>query len=435
VHILDNDGGTGYIAPGITNQPLSQTIDQGGTVSFGVGASGTAPLGYQWRFNGIDLPGATTASLIASNAQLAQAGDYTVAGSNPGAATTSAAANLLVFAPGAIVNGGLRREVYSGTQGSSIGDLPYSPNYPDLPDITSISTTFELPVNFADNYGARLSGFVLPPVTGSYTFYINSDDQSALWLSTDAQPANLQLIAAEPEWNNSRQFINGSNQGSRGTPAFNVSTPIALQAGRRYYVTALMKEGSGGDNLAVAWQTPGGPAVTNGSPPIPGANLAYLNLAPIITSQPLDQVVPLGGYASFGVTTMGTRPLRYQWQRNGASIGGATNRLFSIGSVQITDAANYSVVVSGLGAVTSRVARLTFPGFTLPRFTGVPNFSNGVFLAQLTGATGLVLRVDVSTNFLTWQAIQTLTNITGQVSVTDSNASTRKASFYRAVVP
>ena len=197
-----------------------------------------------------------------------------------------------------------------------------------------------------------------------------------------------------------------------------------------------MKEGVFGDNFAVAWQTPGGPAVTNGSPPIPGANLAYFNLAPVITSQPLNQIAPLGGTANFAVTTMGTTTLRYQWSRNSATIAGATNRVFTMAGVQATNIGDYALVVSNsFGSATSQVARLTYTGFTPPSFTGVPGLSNGVFRALLTGATGAVIRVEFSTNLLNWLPLQTFTNTSGVLTVTDTNTPTRSRNFYRAVVP
>jgi hypothetical protein len=363
-------------------------------------------------------------------------GDYTVVVSNPGGSITSAPANLLVFAPGAIITGGLRREVYTNAAGGSIGDLPYRMTFPDLPDITNIVTSFELPANFGENYGVRLSGFILPSVTGNHTFYLSSDDQSVLWLSTDEQPAHIRMIAAEPEWNGSRAFISGLNQGSRGTPPFNISAPISLQAGRRYYVMALMKEGTGGDHFSVAWQTPGGPAVANGSAPIPGANLAYFNLAPVITSQPSDQTVALGNEATFSATAMGTTALRYQWRRNGVNIPGATNRTFTIANVQATNVASYSLTArNSFGNATSLVARLTYVGFAPPQFTGTPSLSNGVFRGQITGATGLPIRVEVSTNFVNWQTVHTVTNNPGPSPVTDTNALSRRRSFYRALLP
>ena len=47
------------------------------------------------------------------------------------------------------------------------------------------------------------------------------------------------------------------------------SLPIILEAGKSYYVRALMKEGGGGDNLAVAWNKSGEPAPGNDAIPIP----------------------------------------------------------------------------------------------------------------------------------------------------------------------
>ena len=53
---------TSATAPSITSQPASQTINVGGSATFSVTASGTGPLSYQWRFNGTNISGATSAS-------------------------------------------------------------------------------------------------------------------------------------------------------------------------------------------------------------------------------------------------------------------------------------------------------------------------------------------------------------------------------------
>ena len=49
-------------APTIMAQPNNATVEVGQTATFKVVASGTAPLTYQWRKNGVDVPGATSAS-------------------------------------------------------------------------------------------------------------------------------------------------------------------------------------------------------------------------------------------------------------------------------------------------------------------------------------------------------------------------------------
>ena len=62
----------------ISKQPSSNSIFSGGSVSFSVVATGVEPFAYQWGFNGTNLPGATNATLVFSNAQFSQAGNYAV---------------------------------------------------------------------------------------------------------------------------------------------------------------------------------------------------------------------------------------------------------------------------------------------------------------------------------------------------------------------
>jgi CubicO group peptidase (beta-lactamase class C family) len=71
-----------------------------------------------------------------------------------------------------------------------------------------------------------------------------------------------------------------------------------------------------------------------------------------------------------------------------------------------------------------------------PRFSGPPSIlSGGGFSSQIYAPTGLVLNVDVSSNLLTWQVLRSLTNTNGFISVVDTNAPKRKASFYRLTAP
>ena len=86
------------VAPAITTQPASQTVNAGANVTFTVGASGTAPLSYQWMKGGVNISGATTASLTLSSVTTSSAGSFTVRVSNSGGSVTSAAATLTVNA-------------------------------------------------------------------------------------------------------------------------------------------------------------------------------------------------------------------------------------------------------------------------------------------------------------------------------------------------
>ena len=82
---------------------------------------------------------------------------------------------------------------------------------------------------------------------------------------------------------------------------------------------------------------------------------------PVITQQPQSQTNIVGGSASFDVTVSGTAPLSYQWNLNGTNIVGATNATLTLNPLQLTQAGNYSVLVSNLvGSTNSAVAILAF---------------------------------------------------------------------------
>ncbi len=87
--------------PVITTPPVSQTVPPGGTATFSVAATGAGTLAYQWRKNGVDIPGATQATLTLANLSAGDAGNYTVAVTNSLGTTVSRAATLIVAQPSA----------------------------------------------------------------------------------------------------------------------------------------------------------------------------------------------------------------------------------------------------------------------------------------------------------------------------------------------
>jgi hypothetical protein len=86
----------------ITTQPTNQTVYIGGTANFGVTASGTLPLSYQWNFNQTNIVNATNATLVLTSVQLNQAGNYMVLVSNPVNSILSSNAVLTVIPPPAL---------------------------------------------------------------------------------------------------------------------------------------------------------------------------------------------------------------------------------------------------------------------------------------------------------------------------------------------
>ncbi len=83
----------------VTQPPLSQSACPGESVSFQVEATGTGPISYQWRKNGVDIPLATTAVYTIDELEESDAGAYTCAMENPCGSVVSLAANLTVDGP------------------------------------------------------------------------------------------------------------------------------------------------------------------------------------------------------------------------------------------------------------------------------------------------------------------------------------------------
>ena len=144
--------------------------------------------------------------------------------------------------------GTIMREVWTGISGNYVSNLTSHTLYPDSPNIREEITSFEGPIDWSNNYGTRIHGFLTPTATGDYTFWIAGNDESQLWLSTDDDPANAVMIAQVPGWTNPREWLKNPQQRSNS---------IHLTTGETYYIRALHKQGPGGDNIAVAWEGPG----------------------------------------------------------------------------------------------------------------------------------------------------------------------------------
>jgi len=85
------------VPPSITRQPTNfPVLSIGASVSNRVAASSATPLSYQWRRDGMNLAAKTNATLVLTNVQLADTGDYTVVVTNLAGSTNSQVARLTV---------------------------------------------------------------------------------------------------------------------------------------------------------------------------------------------------------------------------------------------------------------------------------------------------------------------------------------------------
>jgi hypothetical protein len=160
-----------------------------------------------------------------------------------------------------VPTGSILREYWTGVGGAVVADLAKHPGWPDKPSGSNLITSLEIPAEWADNYGTRIRGYVHPPLTGNYVFWLASDDGAEVWLSSDDSPARktricwLETAVLPKAWDALPQ---------------QKSAPIPLAAGRRYFLEILHKEGNINDHLAVGWQLPSGQMER----PIPGSRLS-----------------------------------------------------------------------------------------------------------------------------------------------------------------
>lgn len=357
--------------PTISSITGNQSVMLGSTALFTVSASGTPPLSYQWRRNGISVAGATGSTLTFSAVQLSDAGSYSVVVTNPAGSVTGGPSLLTVTVPPpTLVAQPASRTVVAGASvsfsvsASGFGVLSYqwSRNGVALPGATFPTLTLDtVQVSQAGDYTATVTN-----AGGSVT-------SSAARLTVQAPPT-LPVIATPPT---------GQSVAVGGTVTLSVVA-------------------SGEGTLSYAWQKNGFPVLgaTAATLTIPNAQVAdsgtytvvVSNAAgsvtsapvtvavstsltpPVVVTPPVGAAVPLGAPVSLSVVASGTAPLAFAWRREGALIPGATGAVLSIVSAQESDAGSYTVTVSnGAGSVTTAPVTLSVDApLTAPRLTTMP---------------------------------------------------------------
>jgi hypothetical protein len=136
--------------PSITSQPVSQTVNAGQTATFTVVAKGTPPITYQWRKNGVNIPGATSSSFTTLAATALDNGvTFDVLVTNLVSAKTSIPVTLTVNAPPSITGPPASQTVSIGQTATFMvavtGGTPFSfqwqANGTNIPGATSSSYT------------------------------------------------------------------------------------------------------------------------------------------------------------------------------------------------------------------------------------------------------------------------------------------------------
>src|SRR6266576_318230 len=351
------------IAPSITTQPTTQTVNAGQTASFNVVAAGTAPLSYQWQKNGINIAGATAASYATPATTTSDSGStFRVLVSNTAGTATSGAATLTVnAAPVApsITTQPTSQTVTAGQTASfsvaAAGTAPLSYQWQKNGiNITgATAATYTTPATTTSDSGSTfrvlVSNTAGTATSSAATVTVNAaaaapsiTTQPTSQTVTAGQTASFSVAATGTAPLSYQWQKNGAN--IAGATSAGYTTPATLTTDNGAQFTAVVSNTAGSITSAAAILTVNAAAV-----------------APSITTQPASQTVTAGQTASFSVAAAGTAPLSYQWQKNGINIAGATAATYTTPATTTSDSGStFRVLVSNTaGTATSGAATLT----------------------------------------------------------------------------
>ena len=404
--------------PTWTLQPTNITV----TAGTGGGFSATALSGgeftpnYQWYSNNVAVAGATSSTLYypAMPASANGAQFYCVAtGVMNGLSSTSSNVTLQV-ASAVQEPGWVKVEWWFGgsLSGLEAGTLGISTNIITSPRLEADTTG-----SSGNNYANRLSTLFFPPTSGNYVFFVSSDDQSDLFVSTDATPNNKRLVAQEGGWSNARQWTapgggastaaqkRSDQWATNGVGTQPWAAGIYMNANQAYYIELDHQDTGGGENAGATYKL-----TTDAADPANGSASKFFgsNIAMNVprsfyvgfTQEPVNAVVPVYSNVVFTVTgatdsqvavggTGNDQPLwnnriAYQWLKNGVPIPGATSQSYGFGPVSPQDSGTqFSCQIRSLGYVN--ISGVDIWSNSTPAtitVTGTPVFETGYALHQ-----------------------------------------------------
>ena len=276
--------------------------------------------------------------------------------------------------------GGVYVELFTNIAGTLVANLQNDPKFiNNLPDVSYYTNNFGAGQFGAqsglDFYGARVSGYFLPPSNGLYQFYIRSDDGSQLFMNTNGPTTAERVMIARNDGANPvavgtipSAYVAGTGLGRVGA---NASAIFSLTNGTAYYLEGLLKEGGGGDYMQVVMRSidpgTGLPYVALPALAVVGENLTggffkapgdpNVNRLSISSAPPAELTTNENAFISLALVAAVLPPsatpfVSYQWQRSNdftgtfTNIPGATATTLSFYVPLSDDGATYRLLVN-----------------------------------------------------------------------------------------
>lgn len=414
-----------FSPPIISTPPASAVRFINGTVKFSATVGGSLPLTLQWKHGSQPIAGATSATLVLTDLQEADAGDYTLTATNP-YGVKEATASLSVVAPTskfesavadsqpagywrlAETTGTVAYDYWGGRDGTFGGGV--TPGQPGprpgtFAGFSAGNTAYQFdggqgkvvipPLNFnkatativawiypngaqADyaglvfSRGAAVSGLDYKGTTDQLGYHWNDASNTHQWDSG--------LYPAHDQWNFVALVVEPSqgtlylDSGAGLTSAVNDVThgPSAFDG-----TVQLGQDGTSGrlfkgliDDVVIYDRALSQTEIKA----LRDAGVAgtYSPAPVVITQQPKSETIMAGNSYTLSAVVSGSVPITYQWQKNGQDIPGATRSRLTFASAAVSDTGAYQLVVTqGSTKLTSATANLTVK--PVPTHVNIPD--------------------------------------------------------------
>jgi hypothetical protein len=321
------------VMPEILAQPTSQNVCQGTTATFSVQAESTEPLRYQWLKDGIEIPGAVTEYYSIPAANLNDTGSYSVQITNNCSQIKSDAAVLDIIVMPQILAQPTGQKVCQGTTAKfSVRAKSTEPlRYQWLKDGANIpgatSDTYTIPA-------ANLND------TGSYSVLVANNCSQ-----TESEAVRLDIISSPDILVQPKSLETCEGAAATFSVKASGGEPLEYQ----WYKDGAEIEGATSNAYSIPVASPSDRGsfwvqVRNNCSQIE-SNAAVLDIIarPEILVPPRSQKICQGKAVTFAVQVESSKPLSYQWFKDGIEIPGATQDVYTIARAVLNDTGSYWV--------------------------------------------------------------------------------------------
>jgi len=441
-------------APFITQQPQGGTRLAGDSFSATAAAGGDTPRFYQWWNGLMPVMGATNAILVLTNLQVSDSGAYHVVVTNAFGSVTSQPFTLTVIDPAVDITSNLRAWFKldetsfiaaadsSGNNNNGVlqgfvdddsqwvdgrinGGLSFNPVTTGIEEVVLVSDPgaqldFSSSAEFslaawvrgkpAQESGAAIIAkgtggggeqYAVDINGGAFRFFVRGASGAAVVAQSPVPPDDTwQHVVAvySRTLNRMKLYVNKAEVGSAPplTTDLLMNTHDVSLGARQLSMAGYDLNFNGVmDDVRIYARalTPSDvTALYNQAPPTP----------PKIVQQPQTAVAVVGGSVTFSVVSDGNVPLSYEWRKAGLPIPAATSRTLTLTNVQVSDEADYRVLVTNPhGEQLSDAAHLTVMPFL--NLTAAPVQASSLFNPTFPASNAFDgLRLSTGPNTARW---------------------------------